>query len=198
VLRIQEISRDILIGLLDLRAFAAHEGFLLKREIEKQGTVFLLDEMMKGRAYKLEYTAENKPFFKGNNDHLSISHSHDQLAIIINKKENTGIDIELVRDKILRVRHKYLNDAEQAFAGTHIENLISIWGAKEAMYKAYGLKGVDFREQMQVELFTGDTLHGEINAGNSVKRYLLKREKIEDYILVYILHEIQETHHTSR
>jgi 4'-phosphopantetheinyl transferase len=41
--------------------------------------------------------------------HISISHSHDKLAIIVNEKEATGIDIELIRDKVLKIKHKFLS-----------------------------------------------------------------------------------------
>ena len=86
----------------------------------------------------------------------------DKLAIIINISENTGIDIELVRDKVLKIQHKFLNKKELLFAKDNVEKLITIWAAKEAMYKVYGLKELDFITNLFVEDFDGAIIFGKI------------------------------------
>jgi phosphopantetheinyl transferase len=190
VTELHTINPFISIGILDLAQFGASREPLTNREKEKAGTVYLLNEMLKGESIELAYTPENKPFLKGRPEHISISHSHDMLAIIINKKENTGIDIELLRDKVLSIRHKFLNAGESQFAGSDIGRLITIWAAKEAMYKAHGMKGLDFKTNLSVAPFTANELSGQVNIGLTSRKYALWKERLGDYIMVYIQNEI--------
>lgn len=185
----RKINDYITLGILDLRAFSTKHGISIKREQEKAGTRFLLNELLGGNDFILDYTPQNKPYLKNSNTHISISHSHDKLVIILNQKHATGVDIEMIRDKVIKVRHKFLNDHEAAFAGDDLEKLITIWAAKEAMYKAYGLRGVDFKLHLSVDNFSGTDLSGRLNIGKLKKIYQLKREVLEGYILVYIIDE---------
>jgi len=190
VLEIRKISDSISIGLLDLKAFSASESILLKREQEKAGTRFLLKNLLKTALFELAYTKENKPFLKGRAEHISISHSHDKLAIIVNTTENTGIDIEQIREKVLNVQHKFLNESELRFAGGDIDKLITLWAAKEALYKVYGLKEIEFIQNLFIEEYTGPEMTGRIELKDLKKEYRLVHEKIDGYKLVYVLHEL--------
>ncbi len=190
VINIKKIEPLITVGILDLAAFAAKRKGLTKRELEKAGTLFLLEQMLNTNAFNLEYSLTNKPFLKNRAEHISISHSHDKLAVIINQKENTGIDIELMRDKVLHIRHKFLSEAEALFAKDDVEKLITIWAAKETMYKVYGLKELDFKTHLFVDAFEEEIIFGKINNGSFNKRYRLKCENIDNYKMVYVLNEI--------
>ena len=92
MINIRKISPTISIGILDLKVFGQEHLNLLKRDLEKAGSLFLLGELLKTNEFELEYTSANKPFLKGRTEHISISHSHDKLAIIIDQNQNTGID----------------------------------------------------------------------------------------------------------
>jgi 4'-phosphopantetheinyl transferase len=190
VIEIREITAEISIGLLDLKAFSAQNNVQIKRQQEKAGTRFVLQKLLGTSDFELLYTPENKPFLAGSTDHISISHSHDKLVIIVNNKQNTGIDIELLRDKVLKIRHKFMNVNEAAFAGEDIEKLIAVWASKEAMYKCFGLKNLDFKENLSVEDFDGGLILGKIETKDAIKRFELVKEKIEDYVMVYILKEL--------
>lgn len=186
----KKISPFVTIGILDLKAFSQMHLDLSKRELEKAGSQFLLRELLKTDDFILSYTAQNKPFLKDKAQHISISHSHNKLAIIINENENTGIDIELIRDKILKIQHKFLSQEELAFAKDNIEKLITIWAAKEVLYKVYGLKELDFIANLFIEKFDGDIIIGKIDCGSLKKHYKLKSETIDGYKMVYVLNEI--------
>ena len=190
MINIRKISPTISIGILDLKVFGQEHLNLLKRDLEKTGSLFLLGELLKTNEFELAYTSANKPFLKGRTEHISISHSHDKLAIIIDQNQNTGIDIELMRDKVKKIQHKFLNPAELAFARDHIERLITIWGAKEALYKLYGLKEVDFIKNLFIEDFDSDDIFGKIDIGSFKKRYKLRSENLDGYKLVYVLNEL--------
>ena len=106
MINIRKIDLFVTIGILDLKGFSETRINLQKRELEKVGTQFLLAEMLKSNDFNLEYTQYGKPFLVGKTEHISISHSYNKLAIIINTKETTGIDIELIREKVVNIQQK--------------------------------------------------------------------------------------------
>lgn len=190
MIQIKQISATLSLGLLDLKAFSEQHQLSAKREQEKAGTQFVLTQLI-GPGYKgLDYTEHNKPYLVGDNRHISISHSHDKLAVLLNAERSTGVDIELVRDKVLRIKDKFLNAQEAVFAGKDLHRLIAIWAAKEAMYKWYGLKSLDFRIHLSVEDFEEMDIIGKIETGALSQRFHLRKEQIGAYILVYIVDEI--------
>ncbi len=190
VLEIRDISAHQRLGLLNLARFAAENQINVKREIEKAGTQLLLSRLLNNAYYDLCYTEHKKPFLRNRTEKISISHSHDILAVLISQKEETGVDVELLRDKVLRVRHKFLNHDEQRFANADITKLIILWAAKEAMYKVYGRRQLDFKNHMSVAPFTDDLLEGTLIAEGRNRKFSLKWEKLGNYILVYTLNEI--------
>lgn len=187
---IQTINSDISIGILNLKAFSEKFNISLKRELEKAGAKFLLQSLLFTADFELNYTSHNKPFLMNRTDHISISHSHDKLVIILNKKENTGVDIELIRDNVLKIQQKFLNDNEKTAANNNVEKLISYWAAKEVLYKIYGLKNLDFKKNLLIDDVGASTFFGTIEFDGYRKKFKLKKEKIEDYILVYAINEI--------
>ena len=190
--KIEKINDSIRIGSLDLTVFNEKQNFKQKRDCEKAGTLFLLKQLFPKKTILLEYTENKKPYLRGENSHISISHSHNKLVIITNTNESTGIDIELIRDKVKNVQNRFLNDEELNFANGDIEVLTKLWAAKEAIYKAYGLKELDFRKNILIEgcSKTANVFYGKIDTPKIKKKYLLTWEKTENYILVYILNEI--------
>ena len=190
MVEIREINGQIRIGLLDLKAFSVLNNMIVKRDIEKAGTQYLLKQVLKTETFALNYTPENKPFLDNSSEHISITHSHDKLAIILNKKEPTGIDIELIRDKVKNIQHKFLNKNEQRFANNDVDKLLTFWAAKEALYKVYGLKEVDFSLHLFVKEFEGTEMLGRIELKGFSKSYRLRNETIDNYKMVYVLNEI--------
>jgi 4'-phosphopantetheinyl transferase len=177
---------------LQLPDFAKVNQLSSKRDIEKKGSLFLLEKLF-NKPVKLCYTELGKPYVEGDQGHISISHSHDKLAIIKNKQEATGVDIELIRDKVLKIRDKFLSEKELEETGTNVEKLIVYWATKEALYKLFGLKDVEFAKHLQVKNFELEAIgqiEGRIRLESFDKKYLLHYEKMEDYMLVYVLNEI--------
>ena len=190
---IREIDTNTRLGLLHLPDYSTFTGVTGKRELEKNATVFLLEKLF-SKTVNLSYNAEGKPELKEEGCHISISHSHDKLVIICNTKCDTGIDVELIRDKVLKIKDKFLSPIELDEAKDNVEKLIIYWAAKETLYKVYGLKEVEFAKHLLVhpfELNAQGTLTGEINLESFRKKFNLHYEKLEDYILVYVLNELR-------
>lgn len=190
---ISSINNNIKLAILHLPDYAVFTGLSGKRELEKGATLFLLKKLF-NRQVALEYSKEGKPEIREENCHISISHSHDKLVIIYNNAEATGVDVELIRDKVLKIKDKFLSQQELHEADNNVEKLIIYWAAKESLYKLYGLKEVEFIKHLHVqpfELKTKGTLTGEIDLESFRKKFNLHYEKLEDYMLVYVLNELK-------
>ena len=148
-------------------------------------TRLLLNEFFKG--VKIIYDELGKPSLD-NGWEISISHSNDFAAIILNKNEACGIDIEKVTPKIERIKHKFLNSTDLKDI-ISLDHLILYWGAKEALYKYYGKKEVLFIENLFINNFDKDAnnFSGEIKMPDFQREIPMAWEKVEDFILVYTL-----------
>lgn len=186
------INGHTTLGILDLAAFSTFDVSATRRELEKKGTRYLLKNLLKNEAFELAYSPQNKPYLKDSLNHISISHSHDKLAIIINAKESTGIDIELIRDKVINIRHKFLNERELQFAGEDTDRLVTMWAAKEALYKVHGLKELQFNKHLSVMPFYSADIIGSIMLNGKEKKFALRSEKVGNYRMVYVLKQHEE------
>jgi len=133
-----------------------------------------------------------KPHLQNSRFQISISHSNHKVAVIA-VPGTVGIDIQKLVPKIERLEHKYMRPVEsESLSKKHrIEHLHVYWGAKEALYKAYGRRKLDFREHLLVEPFAYDLEHnhfrGKIVKDDFEAEYDLWHEKIGEFILVYAL-----------
>ncbi len=135
-----------------------------------------------------------KPYLENSAFHISISHSHGMAAVVA-APVNVGVDIQYLVDKIERIAHKYMRDEEAASlqADTRLEHLHVYWGAKEALYKAYGRRQLDFKTHIHIDPFdfqapTG-TFQGLIIKEEYKANYQLYYEQIGSYILVFGIEE---------
>jgi len=127
---------------------------------------FLLQYLFPDFPYDLIRIADTrKPFLPNEAYHFSISHCGDYAAAIVSRENRVGVDIEMPVEKILRIRHKFVSEAEdsildpeQSFPVINAEDfpVVSttiLWSVKEAVFKWYGDGGVDFREDSRVLRF---------------------------------------------
>ncbi len=101
------------------------------------------------------YDEHGKPMLAENARFISVSHSGDYAAVVCSKNASVGIDIEELRDRIERVKERFLCAQELAGLDTEyrLEKLYVLWGAKEALYKLYGTPEVDFKRDIYIHPF---------------------------------------------
>ena len=112
--------------------------------------------------FDLYYDEFGKPHLHSENCHsefteVSITHSHHFSAIILSN-EPVGIDIEMQRDKIIKIAHKFVNDEElnrlqKRNHTEYIKKLTIKWGVKEAIFKIRNEKGISFKDHINVQPF---------------------------------------------
>jgi phosphopantetheinyl transferase len=106
----------------------------------------------------IEIADTRKPFLKEEAFHFSISHCGEHAAVIVSKTKRVGVDIELMSEKIDRIRHKFLSDKDHPFfANGDLYAITLAWSCKEAVFKWWGFGGVDFRENIRLKQFTSES-----------------------------------------
>ena len=141
--------------------------------------------------FDLYYDEFGKPHLKDGKN-ISITHSHNFSAIILSE-ETVGIDIELQRDKIIRIADKFCDSEFQYLTDNkeYIRKLTVIWGAKEAIFKIRNEKGISFKNHVKVrsfELEASETI-AELHFDNLIKDFKIYFEEIEGFTLVYAFQE---------
>jgi 4'-phosphopantetheinyl transferase len=102
-----------------------------------------------------------KPFPAGYDYQLSLSHSYPFVAVLIDKYESVGIDLEQPKEKLLRITPRIHDDGELKDAGTDVIKHCIYWCAKETLIKIYGKKDLVFSENMKILPFKRE-LEGDI------------------------------------
>ncbi len=138
--------------------------------------------------FDLHYDVYGKPHLN-NGKFISITHSHEFSAVIISS-ETVGIDIELQRDKIIRIADKFCDSEFQFLKHNnqeYIRKLTVIWGAKEAIFKIRNEKGISFKDHIHVGDFELERKRttAELHFNSLIKGFKIYFEEIEEFTLVY-------------
>lgn len=154
---------------------------------------YLSGRNVRGTLFKDEF---GKPHLDESPYQISLSHSHE-MAAVIGAPNHVGIDIQFFVPKIGRLAYKYMSEVESKSLeeSTRLEHLHVYWCAKEAIYKAYGRRELDFKKNILINPFKynekGVAFNGVMYKPelNLELHYQLKFEKFDDYFLVYCLEE---------
>lgn len=139
--------------------------------------------------FDLYYDEFGKPHLN-DDKYISITHSHNFSAIIVSD-ETVGIDIELQRDKIIRIADKFVDEEfsflDQNDLESYIKKLTVIWGAKEAIFKIRNEKGISFKDHIKIKSFRLDDTKAkaELHFEGIVQDFDLFYEEMEGFGLVY-------------
>lgn len=117
--------------------------------------------------------------------HISITHAADMAGIYLSKENLPGIDLEKIDQRIARVKHKFMNRVELEFGGSE-NQIISqslIWSAKEALYKVYGKKELDFREHLHIHPFNINQNNLGVFTGDIIKDDFIQKHRIHYQII---------------
>ena len=146
--------------------------------------------------FDLQYDESGKPHLNPNNCYtepveVSISHSHNFSTLIISDQK-VGIDIEMQRDKIIRIADKFVNNKESLRLGdtnTHdyIKKLTVKWGAKEAIFKIRNEPGISFKNHIWINSFgiEDKKTTAILEIENIKQQFSIHFEEFENFTLVY-------------
>lgn len=136
-----------------------------------------------------------KPHLVNFDYELSISHSQDYAAVIISQNR-VGIDIEQMRPKIRRIAHKFMREEELAFLAKDedeaMRQMFVVWTGKEALYKLYGKRNLNFCDHMQFEPFLlGSPSHAtaHLTKPGLEQTFTITFEEIDGYMMAYTIED---------
>ena len=127
-----------------------------ERKIQHLAVRLLFKLMMPEADLSKMVMADNgKPYLQGVPFHFSFSHCKGYAAVAVSDSDSIGIDIEIIHPRILKVAHKFLNEAEKGMIATlpesdQLNQMAFLWAAKEAIYKQYENLGIDFAKDFNV------------------------------------------------
>jgi phosphopantetheinyl transferase len=138
--------------------------------------------------YKITYNNNGKPSLNSKYN-ISISHSHQIAAVAISDNSKIGLDVQLNENKIFNIQDKFLNPTEKLNIGENpsLKILTMIWTSKESIYKAVGLKGILFSDNIKIEKVVEEDKIGigyYINGTEKVK-FDLKFFYVDEYTICF-------------
>ncbi|WP_411273851.1 4'-phosphopantetheinyl transferase family protein [Daejeonella sp.] len=168
-----------------------------KRNLHWLSTRVLLRRMMNTDEYiDCRVDLSGKPYLTNFPHFISLSHSFDYAAVMVSKTKAVGIDIELIKDKIERIAHKFLSQQELDFiSADRIEHLYVCWCAKEAIYKLHGKKNISFLDHIRIQPFIYSckgSFQASLDIGKLIKGYTVNYDKFEGYMIGYVADNDQE------
>lgn len=120
---------------------------------------------------------------------FSISHSENYAAAIVSRSNSVGIDVEKINPKLFRIAPKFLNEKERSQMPDNLVTYALCWSAKEAVYKWYGKKKVDFKKHIHLKAFHPQK-NGRINCVFTKDKedveLLLNYRVGEEFVLVWV------------
>ena len=157
------------------------------RKLEWMATRFVQRQVIQDHLIKDNF---GKPFLKSQKGYISLSHCKNYSVAAFSKQHQIGIDIEPVNEKILRIADKFMSEKEFAFIVKEQEatHLIACWSIKEAIYKSYGKKNVNFKEQIQIEAFkvTDDRAQVKLLVEKEIITKEVYLHYFDDLVLAYL------------
>jgi hypothetical protein len=132
-----------------LESFKNHQ-----RKLEWLSVRVLLNSLT-DKDSRIVYGPERKPYLHNNSHNISISHSKELTAILLNKKRRVGLDLEFMSDKVLRIAEKFMRpeELESIDKNQEIYHLYLHWCAKEALYKICDKVDINFVTNLKIEPF---------------------------------------------
>ena len=131
-------------------------SFIKSESLRKQKLAVraLLDAMFEEKVY-LSHHDNGKPYIENNATNISITHTDNYVAVILNDQDDPGIDCESLDRDFSAVEKKALSEEEieDLDDDRRNEQLAIYWCAKEAVYKKISQYGIDFADQIEIDSF---------------------------------------------
>lgn len=121
-----------------------------------------------------------------------MTHSYDYAGVMLSSAGVCGIDLEIVKEKVVRIKNKFLKPEELAFieGDQMVNQLYACWCAKEALYKLQGNRGVSFYHNMTIEPFRytqQGVMKVILSKDDSVRTFDVFYERFNEYMLGYVV-----------
>lgn len=124
-----------------------------------------------------------KPHLTNSAWEMSLTHSKSFVSVAVHPSKPLGIDIEKPSKKLMRIMPRLFSVAENEMVGNDLIKMSWFWSAKEALYKLYGKRGIDFKEHLLLD-YSDASFTGKLQLPDHQTDHHFTIEPIEDYYLV--------------
>lgn len=133
----------------------AYNNFTVEKRKKEWLTSRVLVNQLTGNQVQIIYDENRNPKLKDSPMNVSISHCRNYVCVFLDNKQFIGIDIEEYRERIKPIASKFLSDKEMKIIPKKkpVPTLTVCWCIKEALYKYYSKKKVDFKSELVIEPF---------------------------------------------
>jgi phosphopantetheinyl transferase len=130
---------------------AYQTGHSRERSLQMACADFIISDIL-GEDTKVSRTAKGAPFLKDKKINLSISHTSNYMAMIVNENARLAIDIEVKGRNIDRIKRRFTIDSEVEHFREFFQDdaLLSVWGVKECLFKIMHANGVLFTDHLRI------------------------------------------------
>jgi phosphopantetheinyl transferase len=129
---------------------------------------------------KLDYNEYGAPILD-NNKKISVSHSKQLVAIIVSELK-TGIDIEIISNRILKIKDKFISKYDNINESQ--EDLTIAWSTKECIFKWHEKGNINFKDDILIKSINHSSKKIEVSFDKNL--FILNFLKINNHILVYV------------
>ena len=122
--------------------------------------VRLLVKELFGSECEVAYHPTRRPYLKGSNIHISISHTKGFAAVAYHRDAPIGMDIEYISSRVERIASRFTTPDEASYIDAHDEHARQMyhlinWSAKEALYKLFDSPSLaEFKEAFHIAPYT--------------------------------------------
>ncbi|MBQ8493152.1 MAG: 4'-phosphopantetheinyl transferase superfamily protein [Alistipes sp.] len=136
-----------------------------------------------GRSVAIDYNEVGAPIVDIPNIHISVAHGGGMVAVAIDQRR-IGVDIESSERNFEGAKERYMSAEEIALSDIPRWSAMA-WTAKEALYKLYGYRGVELRNDIRLTHFDVYGQHIEARFGDGTTA-LVDITTMEDNIVVAV------------
>ncbi len=124
-----------------------------------------------------------KPYLRNSTYEISVTHTLEYIGVVLSKAGAVGMDIEKPRNQIFKVIGRLCSKDELDWVAEDIDKATILWSAKEALYKLYGKRKVDFKENLTLSE-KPEGLFGKIKMADYEAEHKVFIQKVAEYWLV--------------
>lgn len=124
-----------------------------------------------GRDIVIEYNEVGAPVVDAAERYISVSHCRDMVAVAISDRA-VGVDIEYMGRNFSGVQTRYMT-SQEILLTCDSRWAAMAWTAKEALYKLYGMRGVELRGDITITLLDIEAQYAEALLGG-VRRAIVE------------------------
>ena len=122
---------------------------------------------------------------------ISISHSDKLAGLFLHGKFPVGLDVENSKRNFIRVERKYLSPGERLLARAITNGHGLFWCIKEAVFKAAGIPGILFAEQICIGMNRENQLTATLKH-DAEHLFIIRSLELGEQLIVCVIAENRE------